>query len=133
MKGINPALFTWARERKGLTVQEVANRTGISITDLTFWEEGEMQPAYSELERLADLYGVPTATFFFPEPPEIGDDPMAHLRGQVEEAGPWDVIEVEASTLKELLAAWDRCRAEGENGNRGGLHRGRVSGSRTLG
>ena len=35
------------------------------------WERGEGSPTYPQLERLAEMYCVPVAVFFFPDPPAI--------------------------------------------------------------
>ncbi len=67
---ITPALLTWARERSGLSVPEVANSIGKSVEVVEAWEAGEAWPTYNQLETLAEgLYHRPVALFFLPEPP----------------------------------------------------------------
>jgi len=67
---ITPSLLTWARERSGLSVPEVAESMGKSVEVVEAWEAGEAWPTYNQLEALAErLYHRPVALFFLPEPP----------------------------------------------------------------
>ncbi|MCY4536823.1 MAG: XRE family transcriptional regulator [Chloroflexi bacterium] len=58
--------MTWARERAGYDVDELQE-------GYAHWESGHSAPTYLELEALADRFEVPTAVFFFPEPPESSE------------------------------------------------------------
>ncbi len=70
-KSVNPAVLTWARERAGLSILEVAERLGKSTDAIASWEEGRAYPAYGQLETLAEsIYRRPVALFFLPEPPD---------------------------------------------------------------
>jgi Zn-dependent peptidase ImmA (M78 family) len=64
---INPALLIWARQRAGLTRDQASER----FKRLADWEEGKAAPTYPQLEQLADVFKVPIAVFFFPEPPNV--------------------------------------------------------------
>lgn len=68
----NPAILKWARERAGLSVQQVADSLKRDPDDITAWEAGEHAPTFRQLETLAHrLYKRPVAVFFFPAaPPE---------------------------------------------------------------
>jgi len=67
---ITPSVLTWARERSGLSVPEVAESMGKSVEVVEAWEAGEAWPTYNQLEALAErLYHRPVALFFLPEPP----------------------------------------------------------------
>jgi transcriptional regulator with XRE-family HTH domain len=46
------------RIRHGLTLNEVAERTGISVTHMSRLERGQRQPSIGVLRQLAELYGV---------------------------------------------------------------------------
>ena len=76
VQNINPSILRWARERKHYSPYKAAKKfpsnlvTGDVLTD---WEEGVKFPTYPQLEKLADLYKVPIAVFFFPKPPAIED------------------------------------------------------------
>ncbi|MGE4046273.1 MAG: helix-turn-helix domain-containing protein [Acetobacteraceae bacterium] len=63
---INRALVTWARERAGLTLEEVAQK----FRNIAAWEDGSALPTYPQLESMADEFKLPIAVFFFPEPPQ---------------------------------------------------------------
>src|SRR5450759_5144474 len=68
--GLNRAVLTWARERSGLTVAQVAGKLGKDPEVVAGWEVGPSGPTYPQLEKLAyDVYKRPVAIFFFPEPP----------------------------------------------------------------
>jgi len=64
---INPTLLIWARERAGMSREEASRRFG----KLAEWEAGESSPSYPQLEKLSDVFKVPVAVFFFPEPPNV--------------------------------------------------------------
>lgn len=64
---ITPAVVTWARERAGFTLK-AAERNFLKIAA---WEAGDEAPSYPQLEKLADTFKVPVATFFFPAPPDL--------------------------------------------------------------
>lgn len=66
---VDPALLRWARETAGLSVEDGAKRAGTTEEKLSSWEKAEARLTARQLERLADLYKRPVATFFMPEPP----------------------------------------------------------------
>ncbi len=73
-QGLNPKILRWARERQGLTPQDVARVIKKDVDTVVRWESGESAPTYVQLEKLAyQLYKRPVALFFFPEPPEEAD------------------------------------------------------------
>jgi len=77
---INPKIITWARERNGLTVEELAASVRKKPEDIRKWESGQTSPSYTSLEDLAyRCFHIPLAVFFFPEPPPI-DDPVNKFR-----------------------------------------------------
>ncbi|ESX29893.1 MULTISPECIES: XRE family transcriptional regulator [unclassified Mesorhizobium] len=64
---INPALLIWARQRAGLSPEEVAQK----FKRIADWEAGASAPTYPQLEQLSDALKVPIAVFFFPGPPDV--------------------------------------------------------------
>ena len=66
MKGINPTIIKWARERSGYTLAEVAKYVHKDVETISNWESGEGAPTYAQLEKLADKFKRPIALFFFP-------------------------------------------------------------------
>ena len=78
--GLNPKVLIWARERAGLTVDDVAARMKKEIETVTAWEKGSEFPTFRQLEALAEsVYHRPIALFFFPAPPEE-PDPRSEFR-----------------------------------------------------
>lgn len=72
--GVNPNVLVWARERAGLSIDQVADALGKPAEVIIAWESGEKSPSYGQLEKLAYThYHRPLAVFFFPEPPEESD------------------------------------------------------------
>lgn len=72
--GLSAKVLQWARERAGLSVDDVALMLRKDATVIEGWERGVGAPTYSQLERIAySLYKRPLALFFFPEPPEERD------------------------------------------------------------
>lgn len=71
---VNPDVLRWARETRGLTVEEVVrklDRRRVDSATVEAWERGDESPTYLQLERLAYVvYRRPLALFFFPSPPE---------------------------------------------------------------
>jgi len=76
ISGVNPAVLMWARERAGLTLEQVADAIGKNPSLIHEWEAGESSPTYVQLEKLAySVFRRPLALFFFPQPP---DEPDPH-------------------------------------------------------
>ena len=70
----NPSIITWARERSGFTIEELARDMKIDPEEIHMWESGLKFPSYTVLENLAYRYfKIPLAVFFFPEPPDLED------------------------------------------------------------
>jgi transcriptional regulator with XRE-family HTH domain len=76
---INATILTWARERNGFSVEELAEKAHISPNEIEMWEAGIEAPSYERLEDIADYLKTPVAVFFFPEPPSL-DDPKKKFR-----------------------------------------------------
>ncbi len=49
------------RKRKEMTLAQVAEQTGLSISSLSDLERGRTDPSLSTLRRIAECYGVPVA------------------------------------------------------------------------
>ena len=70
IKGINPDILKWARERSGYTVEMIAESLDKDTATIEDWETGKRNMTYVQLETLADKYKRPIAIFFFSEPPK---------------------------------------------------------------
>ena len=68
---IEPAILKWARETRGFTIVDVAEKMKRESTEIESWEKGDSSPSFAQLEKLAyDIYKRPLATFFLPSPPQ---------------------------------------------------------------
>ena len=75
---LNPAIIQWARERSGLSLDDLARIMRREPEELRKWEKGERAPSYTTLEELAYRhFKVPLAVFFFPTPPDVDDLSMS--------------------------------------------------------
>lgn len=54
------------RTRRGLTMERLAYRCGVSFTTVEHWEQGRKVPGSNNLNRLAAELGVEMAEFFGP-------------------------------------------------------------------
>ena len=90
MKGINPAIIKWARERSGYSLQDIAKFFKKDTETISNWESGSSAPTYAQLEKLADKCKRPIALFFFPEVPQEPDlvNQLALRSSEIEELSP---------------------------------------------
>ena len=79
-QNINPSILTWARETAGLSVDEAADRLGLSSSEkatgaekLEAFETGEAKPTRNQLLKLASVYRRPLTTFYRNAPPRKAD------------------------------------------------------------
>ncbi|MCY3796406.1 MAG: XRE family transcriptional regulator [Chloroflexi bacterium] len=66
---ITPEVLTWARERAGYKLEELAAKP--RFRKIAEWESGGPGPTYLQLEEIAKALRLPMAVFFFPEPPDL--------------------------------------------------------------
>ena len=62
---IKPDMLRWARERAGLTLDDLAPR----FPHLTAWEHAEALPTLKQIEKFAKATYTPVGFLFLPEPP----------------------------------------------------------------
>ena len=66
---VKPEMIRWVRKDAGLSVGDVARRTGASETFIRQWEIGDRRPTIRQLRLLADAAKHPLAIFYLAEPP----------------------------------------------------------------
>ena len=71
---INPALLTWARQRAGLSPEQVARRVGVAAGKLAAWETGESRPTLRQAETLAQKLYVPFGYLYLSQIPQLDLD-----------------------------------------------------------
>ena len=52
------------REMRGLDIGDVASTTSISLARLNSFEVGELEPSRKQVDRLSEIYGVPTYSLY---------------------------------------------------------------------
>jgi Zn-dependent peptidase ImmA (M78 family)/transcriptional regulator with XRE-family HTH domain len=79
-ENINPAILAWARESAGLSLEEAADRLGLTSSDrqtaaekLEELESGEKFPTRAQLTKIASIYRRPLLTFYMTQPPVRGE------------------------------------------------------------
>lgn len=73
---IAPELLTWARDRAGLTIPDLAKK----FPRLTQWEAGDLHPTMLQLEDFARATHAPLGMLFLPEPPAPEELPVPDMR-----------------------------------------------------
>lgn len=63
VSGANPKRITFARERRGMTITELAERCGVSQQALSFWEAGKRSPSEDGVRQLASALNFPIDFF----------------------------------------------------------------------
>jgi len=79
-ENVNPVILVWARESAGLSLEEAAERLGITSSErssavekLGEIEAGAKFPTRSQLTRFAQVYRRPLITFYMKQPPRKGE------------------------------------------------------------
>lgn len=67
----NPIMFRWAREWRGISIEEAAKKVNKKPEDILAWENNEKKPTVKQARNLSDLYGRSFLEFFLPEPPVV--------------------------------------------------------------
>lgn len=66
---VNSKILIWAREERGLSLEEAAEKLKIEVLNLSEWENGK-QISVSNLENIAHVYKRQSAVFFLEQVPE---------------------------------------------------------------
>lgn len=79
-EGINPQILVWARESAGLSLDDAADRLGLSSSEtvtaadkLAELEAGTRLPTRPQLAKFAAVYRRPLVTFYMQSPPPKGE------------------------------------------------------------
>jgi Zn-dependent peptidase ImmA (M78 family) len=67
----NPAVLRWARERRGLDIEHVAEKLHQSVARIQAWENASEVPTVNQARTLADLYERSFMEFFLDELPPV--------------------------------------------------------------
>lgn len=66
---VNPIILSWARERAGFSVDDIAQKLHVRVQALVEWEQGTTLPTFKQAQRLAKATRVPFPYFYLAEPP----------------------------------------------------------------
>lgn len=83
---INPSILTWALERAGMTVSEIAKKLHIQPDQFLLWQQGEKKPTFKQAQNFAHKTYIPFGYLYLNQPPKeevllpdlrtIGDHPI---------------------------------------------------------
>jgi Zn-dependent peptidase ImmA (M78 family) len=77
---ITPDVVRWARERAGVTIEELADKVKVDPDVALGWETGGSQPTRGQFTSLVAFLKRPTALFFLPTAPSGVSEVPAQLR-----------------------------------------------------
>ena len=66
---VNPKMLVWAREERGMSLENAAEKLGVEAAQLEKWENDGQGMAFNVLESIAKEYKRQTAVFFLPAVP----------------------------------------------------------------
>lgn len=102
---LSPLLLRWARESSGLSPELAARRLGIKREKLDRWELDHATPTPRQLEKAADVYKRPVASFFLSEPPKEPPLPVdfRSMPGEQAEFSPKTLIAIRRARWLESI------------------------------
>ena len=68
---LNHRVLEWARNWRGKTIEEAAQKVDKSPQDIEAWEKGDGSPTVRQARILAAFYGRPFLEFIFSEIPKV--------------------------------------------------------------
>lgn len=80
-------MFKWAREWRGHTIEDAAQKLKTRPENIHAWEAGDGAPTVRQARQLADFYGRAFLEFFLPHPPRLAESkliPDYRLRREAE-------------------------------------------------
>ncbi len=114
---VEPELLIWARETRGLSIEQAAKSIGVSEERLTAWELGKAMPTVKQLRKASSTYKRAIGLLFLPEPPEQ-DEVIRDFRRapQTDVAGMSPALRLEIRLARERRAeAIDLAKEIGES------------------
>lgn len=68
---LNPNMLVWARNWRGLSVEDVASKFKKTPEQIIAWETSQATPTVKQTRKLAEIYKRPFMEFFLKCPPEL--------------------------------------------------------------
>lgn len=103
---VSGKVLIWARNFRGLTLEEAAARLGWEVKELRSYELEEQKPTLGKFEKFATAYQLPQATLFLrtaPHEPPMPSDFRTHDGGKPEFGFDFLVALSEVRTLQRTL------------------------------
>ena len=72
-------VFRWARERAGLSDENLAKKVHAKPEKIHAWETGQEYPNFQQAQKLASAFGIPLGYLFLSQPPQM-TIPIADFR-----------------------------------------------------
>ncbi len=66
---VTPEVVQWAIDESGMSVENIASRLDVNVSDIQAWMLGTGKPTRGQLTKLADTLKRPRVMFFLPEAP----------------------------------------------------------------
>lgn len=81
LEGFDPAAFTAARQRRGVSVPDLARVTGVGFSTIYHWERGTRHPQLPVLRKVAAELGAPLDSLILVPPGERKLSYYRNVRG----------------------------------------------------
>ena len=76
---VTPHLLTWARQRRGLEVEDLAKKLNVKPDAVNAWEAGERRPTFRQAQNFAQASYVPFGYLYLADPP-VQELPLPDFR-----------------------------------------------------
>ena len=76
---MTPHLLTWARQRRGLEVEDLAKKLNVKPDAVNAWEAGERRPTFRQAQNFAQASYVPFGYLYLADPP-VQELPLPDFR-----------------------------------------------------
>ena len=76
---VTPHLWTWARQRRGLEVEDLAKKLNVKPDAVNAWEAGERRPTFRQAQNFAQASYVPFGYLYLADPP-VQELPLPDFR-----------------------------------------------------
>ena len=76
---VTPHLLTWARQRRGLEVEDLAKKLNVKPDAVNAWEASERRPTFRQAQNFAQASYVPFGYLYLADPP-VQELPLPDFR-----------------------------------------------------
>ena len=76
---VTPHILTWARQRRGLEVEDLAKKLHVKPEAVSAWEAGEKRPTFRQAQNFAHAAYIPFGYLYLADPP-VEELPLTDFR-----------------------------------------------------